>query len=424
MSTTTITQTSTSHPTLIQKVNGSTQTEFRKPFSIKDIRWGHVALLFGTPLIALYGILNVKLTFATFIWSVIYYYATGFGITGGYHRYWSHRSFDATRGFEYFLMFLASGAVEGSIRWWCRDHRAHHRYTDTSRDPYGAQNGLFWSHIGWMLVKQDKNMIGKVDISDLNRDPMIVWQHKHYLKIAGFMAFVFPTLVAGLGWNDWAGGYFYAGVLRLVFVHHATFCVNSLAHYLGETSFDDKHTPRDHFITALVSFGEGYHNFHHQFPSDYRNAIQWHQYDPTKWAIWIASIFGFTKDLKQFPENEIVKGRVHMQEKKIAQIKKTLDWGVPLDSLKTVSFEDVTKEIEETGKQLIIIDNIVYDVTRFMDHHPGGRGFLKVSIGKDMTDAFNGAIYDHSNAARNLMTHMRYARLQGSVPDSFKSKEE
>ncbi|KAJ3097604.1 hypothetical protein HDU97_004732 [Phlyctochytrium planicorne] len=418
--TATIQPTSTSNGTI--KANGAPLAP--KPFSLNDVRWLHVGLLFGTPLIALYGLLYVKLTLPTFIWTLFYYFLTGFGITGGYHRYWSHRSYEATRGFQYFLMFIASGAVEGSIRWWCRDHRAHHRFTDTPRDPYGAQNGLFWSHIGWMLVKQDKNTIGKVDISDLNRDPMIIWQHKNYLSIAGFMAFVLPTLVAGLGWGDWAGGYFYAGVLRLVFVHHATFCVNSLAHFLGEFSFDDKHTPRDHFITAIVTLGEGYHNFHHEFPSDYRNAIQWYQYDPTKWTIWLFSLIGLTSKLNEFPANEITKGRVMMQQKKIDAVKKTLDWGVPLESLKTVTFDDVAKEIESTGKQLIIIGDLVYDVTKFVDHHPGGAGFLKAGVGRDMTKAFNGAIYDHSNAARNLMSQMRWAKFSGSAPESHKSKEE
>ncbi|KAJ3116047.1 hypothetical protein HDU96_010513 [Phlyctochytrium bullatum] len=403
---------------------GSERAKGMPASKIGNIRWLHVILLFGTPLIGLYGLVTTPLTLKTFVFSLIYYFITGFGITGGYHRYWSHRSYNASRSFEYFLMLAASGSFEGSIRWWCRDHRAHHRYTDTPRDPYGAQNGLFWSHIGWMLVKQDKEKIGRVDISDLDRDPMIRWQHKYYIFIAPFMSFVVPTLIAGLGWGDWAGGYFYAGVIRLVILHHATFCVNSLAHFLGETSFDDKHSPRDHFITALVTLGEGYHNFHHEFPSDYRNAIRWWQYDPTKWVIYLGSLFGLTDHLKEFPHNEIVKGRVMMQQKKIDEVKKKLDWGVPLDKLKEMTFDEVTKEIEETGRQLIIISDVVYDVTKFMDDHPGGRGFLKSGVGRDMTKAFNGAIYDHSNAARNLMAQMRYARLSDSVPESHKSKEE
>jgi stearoyl-CoA desaturase (Delta-9 desaturase) len=110
------------------------------------------------------------------------------------------------------------------------------------------------------------------------------------------MAIFLPTLVAGLGWGDYRGGYFFAGILRLVFVHHATFCVNSLAHFLGSSTYDDVHSPKDHIVTALVTLGEGYHNFHHLFAQgiwfdanlnqkDYRNGIRYFDYDPTKWLI-------------------------------------------------------------------------------------------------------------------------------------------
>ncbi|KAI9357251.1 hypothetical protein DFJ73DRAFT_198855 [Zopfochytrium polystomum] len=392
--------------------------------SVKDINWLHTPLILGTPIIGLYGAFTTPLLFKTAVFAFLYYVATGFGITGGYHRYWAHRAYEASRPYQLVVLALATGAMEGSVRWWCRDHRAHHRFTDTPKDPYNANYGLFWAHLGWMLMKQDPKKIGRVDISDLNRDPILRFQHRHYLALSVFMAFLFPAMVAGLGWGDWRGGFFYAGVLRLVFVHHATFCVNSLAHYLGETSFDDRHTPRDHFITALVTLGEGYHNFHHEFPSDYRNAIKWHQYDPTKWLIWLCSLVGLTYDLKMFPENEIIKGRIQMEQKKIDEIKARLDWGVPIEKLPTLTFEEIQTTIKETGRQLVIISDIVYDVAKFMDDHPGGKGFLSSSIGRDMTVSFNGGIYNHSSAARNLMSSMRFAVVKGDIPESEKSKEE
>jgi stearoyl-CoA desaturase (Delta-9 desaturase) len=113
---------------------------------------------------------------------------------------------------------------------------------DTDKDPYAATKGFWHAHIGWMLVKQDKKQIGYADISDLNTDPWVSWQHTWYLPIALFMGFALPTLVAGLGWGDWAGGYFFAAVARLVFVHHSTFCVNSLAHWAGSATYTDGHT--------------------------------------------------------------------------------------------------------------------------------------------------------------------------------------
>ncbi|KAJ3381812.1 hypothetical protein HDU84_004852 [Entophlyctis sp. JEL0112] len=382
--------------------------------SASDIHWSNAIVLTTTPILALYGLTHVSLQLPTLYWSVAYYFITGLGITAGYHRYWSHRSYDATRLWEYILFAASTGAVEGSIKWWCRGHRVHHRFTDTDKDPYNAKRGLLWSHMGWMMVVQDTRT--KIDISDLVADPMIRFQHDYYGPLALFWGFLFPMLVAGIFWGDWAGGFFFAGVTRLVFVHQATFCVNSLAHYIGSHTFDDRRTPRDHVITALVTFGEGYHNFHHEFPSDYRNAIKFHQYDPTKWTIWIASLFGLTYNLKMFPSNEIEKGRITMQEKKIAQVKKTLNYGVPLDQLPVMTFEEVKITIKETGKQLLIISGVVYDVTKFMDDHPGGKSFLRISVGRDVTASFNGGVYDHANAARNLMSGMRFAVLEGSTP--------
>jgi stearoyl-CoA desaturase (delta-9 desaturase) len=113
--------------------------------------------------------------------------------------------------------------------------------------------------MGWMIVKPRRKP-GAADVSDLACNQVVRWQHRWYLPLLVVMGFIFPTLVAGLGWGDWRGGFFYAGAAPLLFIHHITFCVNSLAHWLGEASFDDKHTPRDHIITAFLTIGEGYHN--------------------------------------------------------------------------------------------------------------------------------------------------------------------
>uniref|UniRef100_A0A1D1ZAM8 Acyl-CoA desaturase n=1 Tax=Anthurium amnicola TaxID=1678845 RepID=A0A1D1ZAM8_9ARAE len=377
----------------------------------KHVNWLQAFILGTTPIIALYGIATTSIVLKTAIWSSIYYFATGTGITAGYHRLWAHRAYTASRPLQYALLFVASGAVQGSLRWWCRDHRAHHRYTDTDRDPYSAHKGLLYSHIGWMILKQNPNVLGKTDISDLNADWLIRAQHKHYGLFALFCGVIFPTLIPGLGWGDWRGGFYFSAILRLVLVHHATFCVNSLAHYLGDKPFDDKRTPRDHFITAVVTMGEGYHNFHHEFPQDYRNAIKFYQYDPTKWLIKTCSIFGLASNLKKFPENEIKKGQVYMQQKYLDDVKKTLDWGVPVDSLPIISFEDYQERAKTVA--LILIEGIVYDISTFMDEHPGGRGVVRAGIGKDMSTAFNGGVYDHSNAARNLMSKFRVAVIAG-----------
>ncbi|KAI7819244.1 delta-9 fatty acid desaturase [Gamsiella multidivaricata] len=378
----------------------------------KYLDYKHVIGLGLTPLIALYGLLTTEIQRKTLIWSIVYYYATGLGITAGYHRLWAHRAYTAGPAMSFVLALLGAGAVEGSIKWWSRGHRAHHRWTDTEKDPYSAHRGLFFSHIGWMLVKRPGWKIGHADVDDLAKNKLVQWQHKNYLFLVLFMGIIFPTLVAGLGWGDWRGGYFYAAILRLVFVHHATFCVNSLAHWLGDGPFDDRHSPRDHFITAFVTLGEGYHNFHHQFPQDYRNAIRFYQYDPTKWVIAICSFFGLASHLKTFPENEIRKGQLGMVEKKVLEKKTKLQWGTPISELPVMSFEDYQHACKNDNKKWILLEGVVYDVADFISEHPGGPKYLNMSIGKDMTAAFNGGMYDHSNAARNLLSLMRIAVVE------------
>ncbi|KAI7053677.1 Acyl-CoA, partial [Hortaea werneckii] len=241
--------------------------------------------------------------------------------------------------------------------------------------------------------KQNPKRIGRTDISDLNDDAVVVWQHKHYLKVVLFMGLIFPCLVSGLGWGDWMGGFIYAGILRIFFVQQATFCVNSLAHWLGDQPFDDRNSPRDHVITALVTLGEGYHNFHHEFPSDYRNAIEWHQYDPTKWSIWAWKQLGLAYDLKQFRANEIEKGRLQQQQKKLDQKRAKLNWGVPLEQLPVLEWDDYVDQCQN-GRGLIAVAGVVHDVTDFIADHPGGKAMIKSGIGKDATAMFNGGVYN------------------------------
>ncbi|KAF9317383.1 hypothetical protein BG003_000840 [Podila horticola] len=374
--------------------------------------WKHVIGLGVTPLLAFYGLLTTEIQTKTLIWAIVYYFATGLGITAGYHRLWAHRAYTAGPAMSFALALLGAGAVEGSIKWWSRGHRAHHRWTDTEKDPYSAHRGLFHSHLGWMLIKRPNWKIGHADVDDLTKSKLVQWQHKNYLLLMPLMGMVLPTVVAGLGWGDWRGGFFFAAMLRLVFVHHATFCVNSLAHWLGDSPFDDRHTPRDHFITAFLSLGEGYHNFHHQFPQDYRNAIRFYQYDPTKWLIATCSFFGLASHLKTFPENEVRKGQLQMIEKRAMDRKAQLQWGTPIADLPILSFEEFQDQVKTNGKKWTLLEGVVYDVAEFMTDHPGGEKYLKMALGKDMTAAFNGGMYDHSNAARNLLSLMRVAVVE------------
>jgi len=385
----------------------------------KELNYISFTLLTVTPLIGLVGAFYTKLQWNTFWFAIFYYYVTGLGITAGYHRLWAHRAYNASKPLQYALALAGAGAAEGSIKWWSRGHRAHHRYTDTDLDPYNAHRGLYWSHIGWMLVKPRRRP-GVADVSDLSKNEVVKWQHKHYVVLMLLMAFIVPTVIPWLMWGDAKGGYVYAAVLRLCFVHHSTFCVNSLAHWLGEAPFDDKHTPRDHLITALCTIGEGYHNFHHQFPMDYRNAIKWYQYDPTKWFIKSCQLSGLASHLKVFPDNEVRKGQLTMQLKKLRETQETLKWPSDSDDLPVVSW-DAFQEQSKT-RPLILISGFIHDVTGFTEEHPGGPHLLIKMIGKDATTAFFGGVYDHSNAAHNLLAMKRVGVLSGGHPHGLEDK--
>ena len=273
-------------------------------------------------------------------------------------------------------------------------------------------------------MKQDPEVRGRVDISDLNADPVVIWQHTHYRELALLMGFGLPSLVSGLFWNDYLGGLIYAGILRCFFVQQATFCVNSLAHWLGDATFSDKISPRDHVFTALVSMGEGYHNFHHEFPADYRNAIAWHQYDPTKWFIWVCKQVGLASNLKQFRQNEIEKGRLQQEQKRLDreqtnldQRKEKLQWPVPLERLPVLEWEEYREQAK--SRALVDIAGVVHDVRDFIQLHPGGEALIKSGIGKDATAMFNGGVYNRNQAFSilrsslwNIAEHVKQIRTR------------
>lgn len=263
------------------------------------------------------------------------------------------------------------------------------------------------------MIFKGRRKPGVADVSDLTHNPVIRWQHKYYLPCIVGMGFLFPMTVAGLLWGDWRGGFFFAGAARLLFVHHSTFCVNSLAHWLGEAPFDDKHTPRDHFITALVTVGEGYHNFHHQFPQDFRNAIKWYQWDPTKWFIWVNYKLGLAYNLKTFPDNEVRKGMYNMELKKLEQKGAAIAWAKDVKDLPVLSWDQYQEQHKTSGRSLTVVGGYIIDVTTFIDEHPGGRALLKGKLGKDATTSFYGGVYDHSNAANNLTSMLRVGCIDG-----------
>lgn len=378
----------------------------------EHVNWLNIALVVAIPAFGGCAAFVRTPQLKTMVLAVIMYVFSGLSITAGYHRLFAHKAYDAHWSVKAFFAFFGAGAVQGSIKWWGHGHRVHHRYTDTNRDPYDARQGFWYSHMGWMLVKANPKNKARADISDLTCDPVVVFQHRYYLPLMLLLAVVLPCLIAGLGWGDYLGGFVYAGILKYFFIQQVTFCVNSLAHWIGVQPFDDRRTPRDHVLTALVTFGEGYHNFHHEFPSDYRNALKWYQYDPTKVTIWCLSKLGLAWNLKTFSQNAIEQGLLQQQQKKLDKLKKQLNWGKPVQELPVMDFEHFSKVAKQEG--LILISGIVHNCKQFIKEHPGGQALIRASLGKDATKAFNGHVYAHLNAAHNLLATMRVAVLQDS----------
>jgi stearoyl-CoA desaturase (delta-9 desaturase) len=417
-----ITEDSMKQMTLAEKDEAERQKYTREthisdqPWTMRNwyqhINWLNLILVVMFPLYGMWEATKHPLQWKTAVLGFVLYLALGLSITAGYHRLFSHTAYLASTPVRLFYAIVGAGAVQGSIKWWAHSHRVHHRYTDTPRDPYDARQGLWYSHMGWMLVKANPKNRARADISDLTSDWVVRFQHRHYLSLMLFMALGFPTIVAGVFWGDWWGGFIYGGIFKSFVIQQATFCVNSLAHWIGSQPFDDRRTPRDHVITALATFGEGYHNFHHEFPSDYRNALKWYQYDPTKMVIWGLSKIGMAWNLKTFSQNAIEQGLLQQQEKKLEQMRQKLRWGELVDALPVMEREEFNERSKKDG--LILIAGIVHDCKSFIKEHPGGQALIRASLGKDATKAFNGAVYRHSNAAHNMLAGMRIAVLRDS----------
>ena len=270
----------------------------------------------ATFLIALIGVPWYALTIG-FHWSAwlafaIYFFATGLSITAGYHRLWAHNSYKASKPLRVVLALLGAATIQNSILIWASGHRDHHRYVDDNlRDPYSAQRGLWFSHMGWMLRDYESGVVHLENARDIQRDRIAQWQHDHYIPLVLLMN-LGPPLLMGLATGDYLANFLLIGVLRLVVSHHTTFFINSLAHYWGSQPYSDTCSARDNGLVSLVTHGEGYHNFHHKFQTDYRNGIRWWHWDPTKWLIFTSSIVGLASDLRRVPAEAIAAARAEM----------------------------------------------------------------------------------------------------------------
>ena len=285
------------------------------------INWVTTILFTALPLAAIvfvpwYGIVH-GYSVASVVVALALLWAGGLAITAGYHRLWSHRTYNAHWTVRILYMLFGAMSLQNSILIWGSQHRTHHRYVDDwDKDPYSAKRGFWFSHMGWILRDYPSGENDFSNARDLERDPIVMFQHRWYVPLTIFMNIPF---VLALGWlvGDVWGVFLLGSVLRLVVNHHFTWFINSLAHMWGTQPYTDENTARDNPALAFLTYGEGYHNFHHIFQNDYRNGIRWWHWDPTKWLIAALSFTGLADGLKKVPDLWIQRAQIAMEFKRM-----------------------------------------------------------------------------------------------------------
>ena len=223
-----------------------------------------------------------------------------FGITAGFHRYFSHRSFKTSRGFQFFLAFLGQSSAQRGVLWWASKHRHHHKYSDTEQDIHSpVQHGFWYSHVLWIFSKRGRTPDYSL-IKDFRKYPELVWLDK-WERL--------PPLVLGVlvwaifGWSGLVVGFF----LSTVLLFHGTFTINSLSHVFGKQPYNTGDSSRNNLFLAIITLGEGWHNNHHHFPSATPQGFHWWQIDVTYYILKLLSIFRLVWDLR-LPPAHVIEG--------------------------------------------------------------------------------------------------------------------
>lgn len=254
-------------------------------------------------ILALYSI-NYIQNYQDVLSVILWYQICGLGVTAGLHRLWSHKSYKAKLPTRILLMILSSCTSHGSIYHWVRDHRVHHRKSDTDGDPHNINRGLFFSHIGWLFVRKHQDVINegkKLDLTDLRNDPVVMLDKYLWPYDDIFLCYILPGLYTLYVYNSFLKGMLLYGFLRWTLQSHATWCVNSFAHYYGDRPFRKNIKPSENKIVSLLTNGEGWHNWHHTYPYDYACSDEgiFLRWNPTKLFIDILGFFGQTYDHKR-----------------------------------------------------------------------------------------------------------------------------
>ncbi|MBI3319936.1 MAG: fatty acid desaturase [Candidatus Omnitrophica bacterium] len=286
--------------------------------AIQQPNWPNIVLFVGLLLVTCtilpWYAMHVGLSRAEWLlfWSFVA--ATGLSITVGYHRLFAHRAFQAHPLVTWLCLFFGAAAFEQSAYLWSSLHRDHHRYVDTERDPYNIKQGFWHAHWGWILFWRYEP--DYTNVKDLQANALVMHQHRHYLLWA-ITAGVLLPLAIGAATGHLLGAFLLGVVGRLTLVHHSTWSINSICHTFGRATYDIDATARDHWLVAFLTNGEGYHNFHHRFASDYRNGVRWYQWDPSKWVIALLSWCGLAHKLYRTSPQAILAAKTAAEHQRV-----------------------------------------------------------------------------------------------------------
>jgi len=294
---------------------------FPSPGSTSEPRrknWVNIAFLCFTPVLGVLGTAAYAIAYGVRWWEptlfLTLFMLVSFSVTAGYHRCFAHKAYRSHPALQAFYLFFGAMAFQNSALKWSSDHRDHHRYVDRDWDPYSIRRGGLWAHLLWLFYSEPKER-NYENAPDLEGNRLVRLQYRWNNWIGIVVGLGLPTAI-GAFFGRPLGGLLWGGFLRVVVIHHTTFMVNSVAHLWGSRPYSEENSARDNGLLAFVTNGEGYHNFHHKFPSDFRNGVRWYQWDPTKWLIASLGLLGLARDLRKTPPAVIAKSRFQINLEK------------------------------------------------------------------------------------------------------------
>nr|XP_029722931.1 stearoyl-CoA desaturase 5-like [Aedes albopictus]XP_029733144.1 stearoyl-CoA desaturase 5-like [Aedes albopictus] len=282
-----------------------------------EIKWKNVAMIGGLHFItaALFFVYVWDSTIITWVWGFIVGGCAGFGVTGGAHRLWTHRAYKAKLPLRIILMCCYCMAGQNSLYDWVRDHRIHHKYSETDADPHNSNRGFFFAHVGWLMLRKHPECIKKgrlIDMSDVLADPVIQFHEKHFVALKLLFTFVIPSMIPWYFFNeDFVLSFLANCLLRNALTLNFTWLVNSAAHIYGNRPYDKRIQPVENKAVSIVALGEGWHNYHHVFPWDYK-AAELGNYSTNLTTFWLDLFakIGWAYDMKE-PSKDLVRRVIH-----------------------------------------------------------------------------------------------------------------